>query len=106
MKRIIPSFITFLCISLVSAPNTHAQKLNLKRIFGAETSALPDIKFNADDPIGNLALSTAGLPWEDADVTPIEMPKGVSVTLPPPLPDLDKLSTIWHLSPCVLSTGR
>lgn len=98
MKRIIPSFITFLCISLVSAPNTNAQKLNLKRIFGAETSALPDIKFNADDPIGNLALSTAGLPWEDADVTPIEMPKGVSVTLPPPLPDLDKLSTIQYNS--------
>lgn len=98
MKRIILSLLTVLCISLALTPDTQAQKLNLKRLIGEKSSSVPDIKFNADDPIGNFALSTTGTPWEDADVTPIEMPKGVSVTLPTPLPDLDKLSSIQYNS--------
>ena len=93
MKRMILQFIALLSLSMAASPYVQAQPIFKKRSAAvAKEPAAAFLKFNADDPIGNLQLSTAGTPWEESDIAPVKMPEGFDAELPEPLPDVSKIT--------------
>lgn len=93
MKRIILQLIVLLSLSMAVSPCARAQFAFKKRsAAAAKEPAAAVLKFNADDPIGNLKLSTAGTPWEASDIAPVKMPEGFEAELPEPLPDVGKIT--------------
>lgn len=96
MKRIA---ITLMALVSMCAPvHLRAQNNIKQQIQSALQTDAVSLKFNADDPIGDAAKSTAGTPWENADVEPIELPEGVHAAIPDPLPGIDELSNIQYNS--------
>lgn len=93
MKRLLLPLIALLSLSMAVSPCAQAQFTFKKRPAAAvKEPAAAVLKFNADDPIGNLKLSTAGTPWEASDIAPVKMPEGFEAELPEPLPDVDKIT--------------
>lgn len=96
MKTAVYRLIMLLSICLAMSPNAQAQLLFNKKTPTVKTSKVTNLKFSADDPIGNLKLSTVGTPWEDVDYQPIEMPEGVVAEIPDPLPELKELTSLQY----------
>ena len=82
-------------LTLGSAPLFGQRKLaqELKKTVQSVTTSVPTVQFNANDPFDKKNFVTKGTPWEENAVEPVELPEGVNVVLPDPLPDIAEVST-------------
>ncbi len=89
MKRLIRS-LTVLAVLLMTLPSPCQAQRGKKG--KAKAAALEAVVFNAENPFAKENSITEGTPWEKAAYAPVELPEGVTATIPDPLPDLEKLS--------------
>lgn len=61
-------------------------------------SALPAVRFNAQDPFAKENFVTKGTPWEEFTPAPLELPEGVEPIVPEPLPNVKEISMMEYNS--------
>lgn len=78
------------------AQNTARTNNKNRSVYTANTriprKPIPQVKFSASDPCAAENKEQDGLPWDNKPLAPIEMPRGVSPTIPKPLPGIEELS--------------
>lgn len=68
---------------------------------------IPEVKFSSTDPCAPQNKVSKGTPWEPSNAkTATKLPSGIEAVIPPPIPDLDKLSDFnYHAAVSVAFEG-
>ena len=68
---------------------------------------IPEVKFSSTDPCAPQNMVFEGTPWEPSSAkTTNQLPSGIEAVIPPPIPDLDKLSDFnYHAAISVAFEG-
>ena len=88
--------------SLVFLPD-----LNKLPVIPVQKGRIPEVKFSSADPCTPQNKVLEGTPWEPSTAkTASQLPPGIEAVIPPPIPDIDKLSDFnYHAAVSVAFEG-
>ena len=99
-----------LSASSSSKPDTSSVVLpdiNDTKAVPVQKGRIPEVKFTSIDPCAPQNMVSEGTPWEPSSAKILnQLPSGIEAVIPPPIPDLDKLSDFnYHAAVSVAFEG-
>ena len=99
-----------LSASYSSKPDTSSVVLpdiNDTKAVPVQKGRIPEVKFTSIDPCAPQNMVSEGTPWESSSAKILnQLPSGIEAVIPPPIPDLDKLSDFnYHAAVSVAFEG-